>query len=769
VTSGPLTHALSGIQLVPDFAVSPRTKQAAQVEEIPARIYTGHSSIFMRIQLLPKTRGKRPVSRYFAGTLAGLTILSLLFVAGCGGSSSSTANTVASVTVNPTTLSLVAGQVVTLTPGAVNSASTTVNTTFTFNSSNTSIATISPAGQVCGGVWDSIFVVCNGNDASNNPIAGTATITVTAGGVTSGPVLVAVHPSITSVSVDLPPGGCFSISRTLQFTPHAFHGSTEITSQVGNFTWAESDVTVASVDANGLATARGAGITAVVASIGTTSSPAQFFRTCMPVLILLHQAGDQNNQFNLAATLNITDTQALQVDIIDENGTITSNSTAITLISNNPGIVSVTGETLTAQSSGGAGIIAACAPPTCGNGIDTPIYSNVFSVFVNGISPLTTVAYAGSSFSPPLGTNISLLPIDVSTTPPKPGPAIIMPGVPNSIVFDRAGVRAFIGTNNGLAILDATSNIATLATPIPIGKVLSVSTDGTKALISNSANDPSTGLPIDQFPSEQRLWLFDQTANTITTFIVPGIVAATFDDDGFKAFGVGNNGSVAVISIVQTEVNTTLGTNTSLNKDATTLSSGPFVYVANSDGLKVIATCNNVAQAVTPPTNSTTIQFVGSVRNANQIVAVDSTGVDIETVTTSALAAPVVITAANCQENVSYTNQFIDFGQGAFTAHQLLVGSNGSHIVVLPAGIPKVLVAVPGGGPSSINLAGSGTEPLTGGLTPDGNTLWVGVGGTNTVDRINLVTGTDEVQIPTSFIKTDGSPAPPDLVVIRPK
>jgi hypothetical protein len=37
------------------------------------------------------------------------------------------------------------------------------------------------------------------------------------------------------------------------------------------------------------------------------------------------------------------------------------------------------------------------------------------------------------------------------------------------------------------------------------------------------------------------------------------------------------------------------------------------------------------------------------------------------------------------------------------------------------------------------------------------------------MDRINLVSGADEVQIPTSFIKTDGSPAPPDLVVIRPK
>ena len=59
----------------------------------------------------------------------------------------------------------------------------------------------------------------------------------------------------------------------------------------------------------------------------------------------------------------------------------------------------------------------------------------------------------------------------------------------------------------------------------------------------------------------------------------------------------------------------------------------------------------------------------------------------METVTTSALTPPVAITPANCPGNVSYSNQFIDFGLGALTANQLLVASNGSHVVVLPAGL----------------------------------------------------------------------------------
>ena len=71
---------------------------------------------------------------------------------------------------------------------AVNSADASVATTFTFNSSNTQIATVSPGGSVCAGVWDSSFVVCNGlDDALGNPISGTAIITATAAGSNQRP------------------------------------------------------------------------------------------------------------------------------------------------------------------------------------------------------------------------------------------------------------------------------------------------------------------------------------------------------------------------------------------------------------------------------------------------------------------------------------------------------------------------------------------------------------------------------------------------------
>jgi hypothetical protein len=160
------------------------------------------------------------------------------------------------------------------------------------------------------------------------------------------------------------------------------------------------------------------------------------------------------------------------------------------------------------------------------------------------------------------------------------------------------------------------------------------------------------------------------------------------------------------------------------------------------------------------------------------IVAVDSPGIDIETATVGPLATsfPFTFSAATCAPPVTYSNQFVDFGVGAFTARQLLVptngtgGTNGSHIVVIPAGINQLLVGVPGSGGGTIPLPAGATEALSGGMTLDGNTAWVGVAGTNTVDQINLTSNSDTLQIATSFKKSDGTtPAPPNIVAVKPK
>jgi hypothetical protein len=632
------------------------------------------------------------------------------------------------------------------------------------------LATIAPSGQVCGGVWDSNFITCKGTDSLGNPLAGKANITVTAEGVTSAPVQVAVHPSVTSIQVSQPTGNvfplCTSNKGTGTFQAKAFHNATDITNLVGDFVWTTSVASVASVDANGVATALAPGLTGIVATLGSTTSPAMKFKSCLPVQIRLHV----NLDTATSATLNTTDTKVIQADMVDENN-VTTASAPVTIVGNNNLVASVAGVTVTATSPGGAGFVAVCAPPNCGAGLNLPIYSNLFQVTVSGSSPATTV-YATTSFAPPSGTTPTMIPIDTSKSPPAAGTAINLPGVPNSLVFAHSGAKAYMGTSAGLASLDAATNTVTLVEPF-VGKVLAVSADGNTIIESNAANDPGTGMPIEPNTGKQRVVVVSVSGGVSQSFVIAGAVSASFTGDGFKAFIASTNGNVYVFSPQLSLQTVSIG---GANTDVVTLSSGPFAFVANSAGVKALGTCNNAVQALSPPTNSTTIQLIQSIRNADIFVAVDSSGINVETATVTSLTPPVAVDASNCTPNVSYSNQFIDFGVGPFTARQLLVptngvgGTNGSHVVVLPAGINKLMVAVPGNpGADLINLAGSATEALSGGLTLDGNTAWVGVAGSNTVDRVDLTTNSDNLQISTSFKKSDSSAAPPNIVAVQPK
>jgi len=712
-------------------------------------------------------------------------LLPALAIAGCGYGKSSTGtaiantNQITNVTVNPNSVSLNAGDVVQITAVALNSAGTPLAATFTYSSSNTQLATVSPTGLVCGGVWDSAFVVCNGTNSQGNPLGGQTVLSASASGVTSSPIPVSVHPAITSITVgpatactEAPNNPCCtSITQTQQFAAKAFHNSTDITALVGPMTWQSTNTPVATIDTNGVLTAHVPGLTGVFATNTNVSSATVDFRACMPIEIRLHLPGDTPG--NLTTSSNITQGQTLTVeaDFTDEKG-FTQNSAPVTLLSNNPLVATVSGSIISAPSFGGAGIIAVCTPPTCGGGVNNPVYSNLFSVTVPGTSPATTV-YATTSAAPPSGTMPSIIPIDTSKTPPAVGTAITLPGVPNSFVADAVGDFAYLGTDAGLVTLDMNGNTTTLVGANIKGVVLAVSRNGDSAIVANNA--PPLG--------QQHVSVFNRTSSTFQDLFIDGAVSATYDTDGFKAYITANTGKVYVVSPANPPNLTpvTLPAIGTSSGSIASLASDPFVFFANNpDGLDVIATCNDQKQAAGPPTNSTTIQLVGAVANSNLIVAVDNTGIDIEKVTVnsilSANPAPFTFNATTCAPPVSYSNQFVDFGLGAFTARQLLVpsngtgGTNGSHIVVLPAGTPKVLVAVPGSSGAVIPLTGSGaTEAFSGGLTPDGNTLWVGVGGSNTVDEINLTSNSDTVQISPALKKADGTTATPDLVVVKPK
>ena len=100
----------------------------------------------------------------------------------------------ASITLSPSSLSLNEGQVSSFTATALNSSGTVVAVDYTYSSSNSALASISAAGLICGGQFDSNSIVCSPNGD------GQATITVTSGSV-SATATVYVHKQVDRVVV----------------------------------------------------------------------------------------------------------------------------------------------------------------------------------------------------------------------------------------------------------------------------------------------------------------------------------------------------------------------------------------------------------------------------------------------------------------------------------------------------------------------------------------------------------------------------------------
>ena len=711
----------------------------------------------------------------------------IYFLSGC---SSNNPDVVATVTLTPSSASLNAASELQLNAVAKDGSGHQLTTLITFNSSNSAILTVSANGIICAGVWNASFTSCSGAGAGGNPVSGQATVTASAQGITSQPAQIFVHPQVTSIIVD-PVPGCTSCTQTTQLQAHVCssfvqpHDSSgpcapnahEITNQVGPVTWTTTDPTVATIDTNGLVTAKAPGLTGVSAEVSSVISAATPFRVCMPIEIRLHLAGDPPGSLTTSATMTQNQSLTLETDMTDEVGFMLKNLVTV-LANDSPAVANVSNTTLTATSIGGAGIVAGCTPPMCGNGFPSPfpVYSNLFSVKVPGSSPAPTV-YATSSFAPPSGVSPPLVPIDTSKSPPAEGTPVNLPGVPNSLVFSANGSVAWLGTPVGLVSFTPGSGAVAVVDSSITGKVLAVSADGNVVIDSNAARDPQGNI-IQPVAAKQFLWVFNATDKSTHAFVKPAAAAAAIDNDGLRDYIATNDGSGNIfvfspqLSLQTINVAGVTGTGIS------PLPSDGFVYVAGSNGLNVVATCNNAQQPFTnnPPTNTTNIQLVQADDHANVVVAVDGAGVDVETATVTSILStgpvlPFTLSPANCQPNVAYSNQFLDFGVGPITARQLLVSTNGSHIVVLAAGSANVLTAVPGASPSvtTIPLVAGATEALGGGLTPDGNTAWVGVAGTNTVDKIDLVGGSDAQQVATSFKKSDGSAAPPDLVAVQPK
>ncbi|HUN86018.1 MAG TPA: hypothetical protein VMU48_16690 [Terracidiphilus sp.] len=402
-------------------------------------------------------------------------------------------------------------------------------TSYTYGTTNNQLVDISPTGSICAGIWNrnsgggiADYTICN--PPSSSPKTGglpfsTAYITASADGVTSNPVEVYVHATVSSISLALvgttQPQQCSSQGTVAQLDAEACysgannaqyelcappglttysckdgldraHGVTSVpdcSTAIGPLTYNVGTASVATINPeNNQITAELPGTTAITASVGGSGASAGYFSTCPPAKISVTLANG-----NTAGTVTQGVQQNLTTTITD---TLGKSITGLTLDyqSTNPlEITAGAGGAIAASFPGAASVYAICQPTTC-----NPSPINQIGLYGTGLSissnPVDiTVPGTASSymwFSAPYKSQY-IVPVELLTG--TIGSTVRLPYVPNSMVMDQNGTSLYLGSSHALMTVNTSSNslASTPNTSVP-GVVLAVSPNNQMLLI----NDP---------------------------------------------------------------------------------------------------------------------------------------------------------------------------------------------------------------------------------------------------------------------------------------
>jgi hypothetical protein len=668
----------------------------------------------------------------------------------CGGSKKTdTSNAPASITTTPSSFSLTHGDVTQFAAVQVlNSSNVAITPTpaITYTSSNTNVVTVTSTGLVCAGIFDASNIVCQ-TSSNGAPLPdASANITVASSGLTLT-VPVFVHGHVDSIAVAGPSNSpvCVSQNQTEQFSAQAFSGGTDITSKVGPFSWSSANAAVATVDANGVATSRAPGATTVVASVGSSTGTPATFIACPPKTISLHVTAAPDTTFSVAAG----GTASLTADVVDILGRAI-NGAALTFSSYVPAAAAVTSAgAVTAPGAGKTTIVASCTPPNCnpasgpnlnlnGTGVGLAIYSNPVLGTVTGTS--ATTIYVTGKDNPDGSANTSMIPIDSGTN--AAGTAIPLPGSPNSMVFNPAGTKAYLGSSVGLLIFDVATNAVTASVSSVTGTALAVSRDGVKVIVSDTAASP------------QRVVVFDTSANTQQSFALSGVTSADFAPDNSKAYMTNGTAVFEYSPAAGLKTLTTAGAGVAFAPQAS------MAYLGGVS-LFALAACNDaridnatgVAQVLAPTPDGTHMVGAGTAGWVDLTYTVNN--------------------GTGCPPTASNTVRTATYPAFVTTPTQVSVASDDSFAYLTGFTGTGVATGLPffkfsDGTSSTIQFTGQGGQVFSGGITQDARSLYVGVGANAgvgpQVHRLDLVTAGfpfDAQQIAVTFN--------PRIVAVRPK
>jgi hypothetical protein len=790
-----------------------------------------------------------------------VSISCLVFLPGCGGHKPPGGPSFAArVNLNPPiSLSMQLGTVVVFTASAQNGGGAAIRTSFVYTSNNPSIVDVAPNGAACAGTWNApLYTVCAPG------AAGVAQVTATAGGVSSAPTYVFVHPFISSIQVSVVPpvnspppacpaqvalpaacdlpfkatNSCLSQNQILTLQATALdNGGNDVTSSVGPFFWSQGNAGVATLTPivtvtydnvptnQAIAAPNTPGQTQVIASASGVSSQPFDFETCpvQCISLALNVSGEQQSDLTNFVVSKGT-SQTVTATAVDVQGCIVPKA-PLTWLSSEPAALGAGAGSASCGAAGSptcsiattqpgvAAITASCTPPTCNIGfplnlnpsvtapyIPEPVYPvTAISGLVTGAASTTGVLATSQDCYSNILCQVGMY--NVSTSTNLPGPAFELPTPPNSLMFDLAGDKAYMGSEFGAFSISvgsfggSSSPFSPLGAPgttrgVVTGNVLAVSHTGTQAIFSDTIATPNQ--------------VYVVNGSSSIPLNINSATAAAFSPDSMETFLLGNGGktlysysTLQYQQVVQPNPLPTPATSIVFN------STGSFALLSGGSPtgtLAVYDTCDNSlvlpylsAPAILSPPLFLRMVPSGNVPMGNTIIpnlqtqgldffyGIDNTGIDIIATTSSqgplTTLCPQQVTLAQLQPATAPPTFFlpthINIGQGTFQPINFFLSPDATRAYIIASDLGVLVYDFNTTSTSRILLANN-ASPVAADITVDGSLIYV-AGSDGQLHEVNTALAVDrmEVSFPPLVNSTNnfcytGSNCALNIVAIRP-
>jgi hypothetical protein len=473
----------------------------------------------------------------------------------------------------------------------------------------------------------------------------------------------------------------------------------------------------------------------------------------------------------------------------------------LTWTSSRPGVMAIpSGCQLSCSattSPGSVNVTASCTPPGCNVGFPvipdslatatqiqacTTFFHAQFSNFQScqqliPVAVYASTAISGTATGDPVDGNVFATSTGCAHMPPQScvtsgyylstttavaGNENPLPTTPNSFMFDPGGTKVFMGSEFGAQTINpanfgtANSPFASLGTVT--GTTLAVSNNGLLAVYTDTLHTPNQVYVVNTTNS---------TTPTATALNITAADVAAFSPDGLKTYIMG--GTTGTSLYIYSTLQSLQGPIT-LAGAAHAAGFSPnsaFGFIAEggtSPNVTAFATCNNQVAATLPlPASPILMQVLPNVHidgrdsygypipDGIHIVALDSTGFDIVTATTS---APVSGTL--CPQVLTFTSndplrqaQRVELGQGTIQPINFFASPDGTQLYVVNASSSTILAYnfVAGAVVGGIELVNN-ANPLSADATVDTGIIMV-AGNDGLLHQVSTsLTGADLFQIP---------------------